>query len=97
MNGAIFPVNTIETMNGTSYISGRNIQAEWIVPKRPRKSPARKWHDWLARVHTVWEAALNYVAPLGYEDETGFHYGDPPVPHNGNHRAPRSRRKAKSR
>lgn len=27
----------------------------------------------------VWEALVRSFAPMGYEDESGFHYGLPPV------------------
>lgn len=31
-----------------------------------------------AHVAAFWDASLNAIAPLGYEDEAGFHYGLPP-------------------
>jgi len=31
----------------------------------------------LRSVVSVWEALLDSAAPIGYEDETGFHYGPP--------------------
>jgi hypothetical protein len=33
---------------------------------------------YLGRLSTAWSFLVNYVAPLGYEDERGFHYGEPP-------------------
>jgi hypothetical protein len=32
----------------------------------------------LSRIIGVWRAIRDSFAPLGYEDETGFHYGDRP-------------------
>jgi len=31
-----------------------------------------------SRWDSLWERLLNKIAPLGYEDELGFHYGLPP-------------------
>jgi len=28
------------------------------------------------RIVAMWNAALNFFVPYGYEDETGFHYGE---------------------
>jgi hypothetical protein len=28
------------------------------------------------RIVATWHAAVNYLVPIGYEDETGFHYGE---------------------
>jgi hypothetical protein len=32
------------------------------------------------RVTAIWNAAINAIAPLGYEDESGFYYGLPTTP-----------------
>ncbi len=31
------------------------------------------------RVTVFWEAAIGYIVPVGYQDETGFHYGEEAV------------------
>jgi hypothetical protein len=31
------------------------------------------------RIVAAWYAAINFLAPIGYEDETGFHYGAMPT------------------
>ncbi|MGD0812052.1 MAG: hypothetical protein ABSA83_00460 [Verrucomicrobiota bacterium] len=41
--------------------------------------PAARPGGW-ARLTIVWHAAINYFVPVGYEDETGFHYGEMPAP-----------------
>jgi hypothetical protein len=38
----------------------------------------------LTRIVFLWNAALQAIAPLGYEDEIGFHYG--PTPFGGTNR-----------
>jgi hypothetical protein len=32
----------------------------------------------LTRVVATWHAAIDFLVPIGYEDEWGFHYGEPP-------------------
>ena len=32
----------------------------------------------LARLAMLWRATMNLIAPLGYEDESGFHFGEMP-------------------
>jgi len=32
----------------------------------------------ISRIVAVWRGLFQNVAPMGYEDETGFHYGDAP-------------------
>jgi hypothetical protein len=31
------------------------------------------------RVPITWHAAFDQLIPLGYEDKSGFHYGEPPL------------------
>ncbi len=40
------------------------------IARRPRLGLAPR---------TMWEALLRSLAPMGYEDKTGFHYGLPPA------------------
>lgn len=49
--------------------------------------PPRDRLSLLASAAVIWEAVLNAIAPLGYEDEQGFHYGLPPVQRNWRDRA----------
>ena len=32
----------------------------------------------LTRLAVTWHTAINYLVPIGYQDETGFHYGQTP-------------------
>ena len=44
-----------------------------------RSQVPRARSGFLPRIAAVWHAALNFVAPVGYEDGTGFHYGEMPA------------------
>jgi len=61
----------------------RHLVASELVPvplsrssRKPRLPDARQGSG--GRLSRVWDLLLNIVAPLGYEDEQGFHYGEPP-------------------
>jgi hypothetical protein len=41
--------------------------------------PAARPGSW-TRLAVAWRAAINHHVPIGYQDETGFHYGQMPVP-----------------
>jgi hypothetical protein len=41
-------------------------------------APAARSGIW-TRVAVTWHTAIDYLVPLGYEDETGFHYGEKPA------------------
>ena len=46
---------------------------------RPGVEPRRRF-DFSPR--TVWDELVHSLAPMGYEDEHGFHYGFPPASNN---------------
>ena len=35
------------------------------------------------RMAIAWRRAVNYLVPVGYKDEAGFHYGEPPIAGGG--------------
>jgi hypothetical protein len=41
-------------------------------------APAARSGVW-TRLAVTWHAAVNYLVPIGYEDESGFHYGKIPA------------------
>lgn len=41
----------------------------------------------LARLWVGWKEAFNRLFPMGYEDATGFHYGDEPAADDANFRS----------
>ena len=48
------------------------------VPARtPQLIVPHKCCHLLERLAWYRDVILNYIAPMGYEDETGFHYGTP--------------------
>jgi len=40
--------------------------------------PVARSGSW-TRLAVTWHKAINYFVPIGYEDETGFHYGEMPA------------------
>jgi len=33
-----------------------------------------------SRLAVAWESLVTFVAPIGYQDDAGFHYGEPAAP-----------------
>jgi hypothetical protein len=54
----------------------KGVPAEWMSSSNGHGLivPAA-WPGSWTRIAVVWHAAINYLVPIGYEDETGFHYG----------------------
>jgi len=61
------------SMTMLSHVLIENIP-EPVVPM------LRKWPGCLKRIAVTWDAVMNFVVPLGYQDKNGFHYGAPPAP-----------------
>ncbi len=62
---------------------GSQIAMRGLPPKRSALASGglallRNRTGGLARMAAVWHAAMNLIAPLGYEDESGFHLGEMP-------------------
>ena len=55
------------------------VPAEWLPTSNrvTRIVPGVRTGSW-TRVAVPWHAAISYLAPFGYEDEAGFHYGEMP-------------------
>jgi hypothetical protein len=55
------------------------VSAEWVSSSDGNSLtvPAARPGS-LARIAVLWHTAINYLVPIGYEDETGFHYGGMP-------------------
>ena len=51
-----------------------------------RIMPGARLGTW-TRVAIAWRAVINHLAPIGYEDETGFHYGEMPASNTSASRA----------
>jgi hypothetical protein len=60
--------------------TGRGVSAERAFPPKRNGliAPAARPRSW-TRLAVTWRAAINFFVPIGYEDETGFHYGQKPA------------------
>lgn len=65
-------------MTTTSHIVQSAVRPEhFAVACKNRVQPAAQTGS-LPHVNSFWQTLLDWIAPLGYEDETGFHYGEMP-------------------
>ena len=56
-------------MTTTNQFLVRNVQADRTVLP-PERSGFSK------RISVCWDAVVNFIVPVGYEDQSGFHYGE---------------------
>jgi hypothetical protein len=63
-------ITIIQTKNGVSALWAPTPNHSFIAPAKP----LAKQNRLLVR----WHALTDYLVPIGYEDETGFHYGEKP-------------------
>jgi hypothetical protein len=64
------------------------VRPERSVPSLKRVLVSNAGTGCLAFLVSAWQAAENWIAPLGYEDAMGFHYGEEPVvKSDGRHRS----------
>ena len=62
----------------TSNIPERGVRMG-MPPGVDHPDASRVQSGFLSHVVAMWHAVLNFVAPFGFEDETGFHYGEMPA------------------
>jgi hypothetical protein len=63
-----------------SNISEKSVRME-LPPGVDRSQVAHAPSGFLPRLASLGHSAMNFLAPFGYEDEIGFHYGDTPPLH----------------
>jgi len=61
-------------MTTVRQLTNKDARPEW--PDYRGKAGARPL-AYLHRLFATWRAALDSLAPIGYQDESGFHYGEP--------------------
>jgi hypothetical protein len=65
-------------MTSVRPITQNNVKGKWSSSDRETHTRSSKQGSGVMRLLAVWRAFCDSFAPLGYEDETGFHYGDRP-------------------
>jgi hypothetical protein len=79
-SGKLLPMETtyLQPMTSVSPAS-QNGKGKWSSPSgREINRNLPEQGRGITRILTSWRAFRDSLAPLGYEDETGFHYGDRP-------------------
>ena len=68
-------------MTTVGHIAKSGTRATWpISSARDAAVVPVAQPGYLTRIVATWHAAINFLVPIGYEDETGFHYGEMPGP-----------------
>jgi hypothetical protein len=64
--GSMTTVSHTDRVAATEWISGCDSEALTIPTAQAEN---------LNRIAVTWQTALDFFVPIGYEDESGFHYG----------------------
>jgi hypothetical protein len=81
-DGERFPVLKLRFagMMASSLLSKSGIQNQKGLPLGCASLPLRAGVKRLAKIIAKWRTGVSFKVPVGYQDETGFHYGVQPVP-----------------
>lgn len=66
-------------MTTARHLTGKGVRPEWPCFCGEPVISVNRRSRCLQRIVAVWQAAINFLVPIGYEDESGFHYGEPPA------------------
>jgi len=67
------------SMTSVSHMPERSARSNWAAQTSSNAVKVRAARPGcLTRIVAAWEAAVNYLVPIGHEDETGFHCGEMP-------------------
>jgi len=69
-------------MTTVRHLSNKGVRPEWPSSRGDAVTAATPRPACLTRVVATWHAVINFLVPIGYEDEWGFHYGEPPARKN---------------
>ncbi|MGB8369888.1 MAG: hypothetical protein ACLPYZ_17320 [Limisphaerales bacterium] len=81
-DGERFPILKLRFagMMASSLLSKSGIQKQKALPLGRATLLLRAGMRQLAKIIAKWRAAVSFKVAVGYQDETGFHYGVQPVP-----------------
>ena len=81
-DGERFPVLKLRFagMMASSLSPESGVLKQKALPLRCACLPLRAGVKRFAKIIAKWRAAVSFKVPVGYQDETGFHYGVQPVP-----------------
>jgi len=57
----------------------KGVRPKWPCHRGESAISVNRRSRCLQRIAAVWHAAISFLVPIGYEDKSGFHYGEPPA------------------
>jgi hypothetical protein len=67
-------------MTSVRSIAQKGVPSQWSSPSgRETNTNSSEKGTGFSHILSIWRVFRDSFAPLGYEDETGFHYGDRPT------------------
>jgi hypothetical protein len=72
-------------MTTVSHTEGSVPGTQTFPPNGEGQIAPAPWSGIWKRIAVTWHAATDFMVPIGYEDETGFHYGEMPASNLATH------------
>lgn len=66
-------------MTTVRQLTEKGVRPDWTSSNRDPVITASARLGCFTRVVATWHAVINFLVLIGYEDATGFHYGEPPT------------------